>query len=63
MDSFGDDNLVFIDEAHRGTGGDEWKTNRDKLSAEGFAFEYSATFGQAVNSATGAKKKSIRARI
>jgi hypothetical protein len=59
VDSFGDDNLVFIDEAHRGSGGEEWKTNRDKLSAEGFAFEYSATFGQAVNSATGANKKNL----
>ena len=57
VDSFGDDNLVFIDEAHRGTGGEEWKTNRDKLSAEGFAFEYSATFSQAINSAKTAKNK------
>ena len=57
VDSFGDDNLVFIDEAHRGTSGDEWKTNRDKLSAEGFAFEYSATFSQAINSAKTAKNK------
>lgn len=57
VDSFGENNLVFVDEAHRGSSGDEWKTNRDKLSNEGFAFEYSATFGQSVNSATGTKKK------
>lgn len=57
VDSFGNDNLVFIDEAHRGSSGDEWKTNRDKLSSDGFAFEYSATFGQAVNSASGKNKK------
>jgi hypothetical protein len=59
VDSFFENNLVFIDEAHRGTSGDEWKINRDKLSREGFAFEYSATFGQAVNSATGANKKGL----
>ncbi len=57
VDSFGDNNLVFIDEAHRGSSGDEWKTNRDKLSAEGFAFEYSATFSQAISSAKTAKNK------
>lgn len=56
VESFGDDNLVFIDEGHRGSSGEEWKTNRDALSANGFAFEYSATFGQAIASA-GKKKR------
>lgn len=41
-------NLVLIDEGHRGVAGDAWKRRRDYLSSEGFAFEYSATFGQAV---------------
>lgn len=59
VDSFEDNNLVFIDEGHRGSSGEKWKTNRDKLSANGFAFEYSATFAQAINSATGAKKKEL----
>ena len=59
VDSFEDNNLVFIDEGHRGSSGDKWKTNRDKLSANGFAFEYSATFAQAINSATGAKQKEL----
>jgi len=59
VDSFEDNNLVFIDEGHRGSSGDKWKTNRDKLSANGFAFEYSATFAQAINSAAGAKKKEL----
>nr|MBL0686531.1 DEAD/DEAH box helicase family protein [Sulfurospirillum sp.] len=59
VDSFEDNNLVFIDEGHRGSSGDKWKTNRDKLSANGFAFEYSATFAQAINSATGTKKKEL----
>ena len=57
VDSFEDNNLVFIDEGHRGSSGEIWKKNRDKLSANGFAFEYSATFAQAINSATGANKK------
>jgi hypothetical protein len=57
VDSFEDNNLVFIDEGHRGSSGEIWKTNRDKLSENGFAFEYSATFAQAVSSATGVKKK------
>lgn len=59
VDSFEDNNLVFIDEGHRGSSGDKWKTNRDKLSANGFAFEYSATFAQAINSASGAKQKEL----
>ena len=59
VDSFEDNNLVFIDEGHRGAKGDIWKTNRDKLSAKGFAFEYSATFAQAINSATGKKKTEL----
>src|SRR5690606_23533708 len=41
---------------HGGMSGDSWKRFRDKLSETGFAFEYSATFGQAINAASGAKK-------
>jgi len=59
VDSFEDNNLVFIDEGHRGSSGDKWKTNRDKLSANGFAFEYSATFAQAINSVAGVKRKEL----
>jgi hypothetical protein len=59
VDSFEDNNLVFIDEGHRGSSGDKWKTNRDKLSENGFAFEYSATFAQAINSSTGKKKTEL----
>lgn len=51
VESFEDNNLVFIDEVHKGTGGDEFKKNRDSLSMKGFAFEYSATIGQAVKAA------------
>ncbi len=59
VDSFEECNLVFIDEGHRGSSGDKWKTNRDKLSKKGFAFEYSATFAQAINSSTGKKKTDL----
>jgi hypothetical protein len=59
VDSLEDNNLVLIDEGHRGSSGDKWKTNRDKLSKNGFAFEYSATFAQAINSSIGKKKKDL----
>ena len=51
VDSFENNNLVLIDEVHKGTQGNEWKEKRDRLSTEGFAFEYSATLGQAVKAA------------
>lgn len=59
VDSFETNNLVLIDEGHRGTGGDEWKQRRDALSENGFAFEYSATFGQAISAAPGNKKEDL----
>ncbi|MEK6451035.1 MULTISPECIES: DEAD/DEAH box helicase family protein [unclassified Myroides] len=57
VESFETNNLVLIDEGHGGMSGDSWKRFRDQLSLTGFAFEYSATFGQAINAASGAKKK------
>ena len=54
LDSFEQNNLVLIDEGHRGLSGDVWYEYRTRLFAEGFAFEYSATFKQALNAnATG----------
>lgn len=50
VESLGNDNVVFVDEGHRGTKGDTWLENRNKLCEKGFSFEYSATFGQAVAS-------------
>jgi Type III restriction enzyme, res subunit len=47
--AFEGSNLVFVDEGHKGAGGDAWKSYRDQLGAGGFTFEYSATFGQAIN--------------
>ena len=52
--SLGDQNLLLVDEGHRGMSGKEegvWFTRRSELCAKGFTFEYSATFAQAVASA------------
>lgn len=48
VEVFEGNNLVLVDEGHRGSSGEDWKAKRDKLCAEGFSFEYSATFGQAM---------------
>ena len=45
---FGTSNVVFVDEGHRGASGDTWYMFRNQLCKDGFSFEYSATFGQAV---------------
>ncbi len=47
VDAFEGNNLVLVDEGHRGAGGFKWKNNRDRLCEDGFSFEYSATFSQA----------------
>jgi hypothetical protein len=52
--SLGDQNLLLVDEGHRGMSGKEegvWFTRRSELCAKGFTFEYSATFAQAVAAA------------
>ena len=59
VDAFETNNLVLIDEGHRGSSGDKWKMYRDQLSETGFAFEYSATFGQAISAASGKNQKSL----
>ena len=50
VEAFEGNNLVLVDEGHRGTGKDAtaWMRRRNALVQGGFAFEYSATFGQAV---------------
>ncbi|KXZ40719.1 Type III restriction enzyme, res subunit [Alkalithermobacter thermoalcaliphilus JW-YL-7 = DSM 7308] len=48
VDFFEKNNLVLVDEGHRGSSGKDWKQKRDTLCEKGFSFEYSATFGQAV---------------
>lgn len=59
VEAFETNNLVLVDEGHTGASGDKWKDFRDTLSETGFAFEYSATFGQAINAATGVKQKAL----
>lgn len=50
--SFGDQNLLLVDEGHRGLGTADsetgWLASRRKLAGNGFTFEYSATFKEAV---------------
>ena len=52
VDSFGDANLLLVDEGHRGLGSAKeekgWLAQRQKLAGRGFTFEYSATFKEAV---------------
>lgn len=50
VEAFEGNNLVLVDEGHRGTGKDAeaWMRRRNALTQGGFSFEYSATFGQAV---------------
>lgn len=48
---FGNRNVVFVDEGHRGSSSGKegkWQKYRDELCSDGFSFEYSATFGQAI---------------
>ncbi len=57
IDAFEGNNLVLVDEGHRGSSGNEaghWMKMRNKLCESGFSFEYSATFGQAMK-ASGSK--------
>ena len=48
ISAFEGKNLIFVDEGHKGKRSEEkkWSRLRDKLIEKGFAFEYSATFGQ-----------------
>ena len=50
VEAFEGNNLVLVDEGHRGTGtaAGAWMSRRESLVRGGFVFEYSATFGQAV---------------
>ncbi len=62
VESFESNNLVFVDEAHRGlTSGDAWVRYHRKISENGFTFEYSATFKQSL--ITNAKKANERAAL
>ena len=58
-ESFEGKNLVMVDEGHHGASKEdgEHRKVRDMLAKDGFSFEYSATFGQAVSSEN---KKDVR---
>ena len=51
VEAFEGNNLIFVDEGHKGSGGEAWRSVRDALGETGFTFEYSATFGQALMAA------------
>lgn len=48
VDEFGRNNLLLVDEGHKGDKKEEsvWRNLREKIARNGFTFEYSATFGQ-----------------
>lgn len=55
LESLGTDNFVLIDEGHLGLNNNSssdlsWNEIRNTLSENGFCIEYSATFGQAIDS-------------
>jgi hypothetical protein len=55
IDAFEGRNLVLVDEGHRGSSGKEagrWMDARRRLCEQGFSFEYSATFGQAMKASS-----------
>ena len=51
VEAFEGNNLILVDEGHKGSGGEAWRKFRDALGRTGFTFEYSATFGQALTAA------------
>lgn len=51
VEAFEGNNLIFVDEGHKGSGGEAWRGFREALGETGFTFEYSATFGQALTAA------------
>ncbi len=50
LDEFEGRNLLLVDEGHKGASGNTYFAVRDKLAERGFVMEYSATYGQAINS-------------
>ncbi|MBX3119128.1 MAG: DEAD/DEAH box helicase family protein [Fimbriimonadaceae bacterium] len=60
IEAFEGNNLVLVDEGHRGAGSDgTWMEMRRRLSEQGFSFEYSATFGQVIRASTGANRTKL----
>ena len=61
VEAFEGNNLIFVDEGHKGSGGNVWRKYREDLAETGFTFEYSATFGQALAAAKNASGRSAPA--
>ncbi|MCG3147236.1 MAG: hypothetical protein PCFJNLEI_00674 [Verrucomicrobiae bacterium] len=63
LDELGDNNLIVVDEGHKGTSSDakSWKKKQQTLGNNGFILEYSATYAQAVGAAGGQKRKALTA--
>lgn len=59
VESFGPNNLLFVDEGHRGASGEVWRALRQRIAENGLTFEYSATFGQIVNGAGQDKREEL----
>ncbi|MCY3551166.1 MAG: DEAD/DEAH box helicase family protein [Candidatus Poribacteria bacterium] len=53
VEAFEGNNLILVDEGHKGTSSTDpvWRDHRETLAEKGFTFEYSATFGQALAAA------------
>lgn len=63
VDEFEGNNLVLVDEGHKGLSGGVWYDFRNRLSSDGFSFEYSATFKQALKSGKSKKSKDTQLLI
>jgi len=62
VDAFEGNNLVLVDEGHRGSssgGGGIWMDRRRRLCEDGFSFEYSATFGQAIKAGSSSASRDL----
>lgn len=55
----GTNNIVLIDEGHRGLAGEVEFKNRQALCAKGFSLEFSATFGQSLNALAATKSQEM----
>ncbi|AHB89505.1 type III restriction-modification system restriction subunit R [Thermosynechococcus sp. NK55a] len=65
VEAFEGNNLVLVDEGHRGTSGTKegaWMQKRNLLCENGFSFEYSATFGQAMNASENRELEQVYAK-
>lgn len=65
LSAFEGNNLILVDEGHRGTSGAQigaWIQKRNMLCENGFSFEYSATFGQAMKASSNRALEQIYAK-